>query len=58
MSQDPYESPKAGKSGRRREHVLLQPLSEEFLYRSPVEPAAHTCRRCAAPQGGNDHVAE
>ena len=58
MPQDPYESPKAGKSGRRCECVLVQPLSEEFLYRSPVEPAAYTCRRCAAPQGGDDHVAE
>lgn len=58
MSQDPMESPKTGESGRTPEYVLLQPLSEEFLYRSPVDPAPHTFRWYTAADGGDDHVTE
>jgi len=36
---------------------VLQPLSEEFLYRSPSDPARHVCRWWPAPPRRQDHAA-
>jgi hypothetical protein len=36
---------------------VLQPLSEEFLYRSPADPVRYACCRRSAPLGSQDHVA-
>ena len=35
---------------------VLQPLSEEFLYRSPVEPVRRHCRRRVLVRGRVDRV--
>ncbi len=36
---------------------ILQPLSEEFLYRSPTDPVRYACCRRSAPLGRQDHAA-
>jgi hypothetical protein len=43
-------------SGRMPADDVLRPLSEEFLYRSPVDLAGYMCRRCLIPRRSKDHA--